>query len=75
MYIPIGLIILSTIISVYSIFYGIYCNHFDLSYVLNLFHYSVCMYGAVLYSVFTYRKTAWAKTTHKKITHIPGNIK
>lgn len=75
MYIPPFLVILSTIICIYAILYGIYCNNYDLSYVPNLFHYAICMYGAVLYGALTYKKTAWAKTAHKKITSNTTNIK
>lgn len=74
-YISSAIVILSTIIIIYSILYGIYCNDYDLSYVPNLFHYAICMFGAVLYGALTYKKTAWAKTTHKKITNHTTNIK
>lgn len=75
MYIPTFLVILSTVMCIYIILYGLYCNDYDLIYLLNLLHYAICMYGAVLYGAVTYRKTVWAKTEHKKIADHIVNIK
>lgn len=74
-YISPAIVILSTSIFIYAILYGIFCNNYDLSYVPNLFHFSICMFGSVVYGALTYRKTAWAKTAHKKITSHNTNIK
>lgn len=69
------LISLSILIFIYTIFYTIYCNSYDVSYIFNQFHYGICMYFAILYGTFTYQSTIWVKTKHKKIPDIYKNIK
>lgn len=66
-YISYLLVSLSILIFIYTLFYTIYCNNFDLSYLLNQFHYGLSMYFAIIYGALTYRSTKWVKTAHKKI--------
>lgn len=64
------LIGLSISILIYTIFYTVYCNNYDLSYVFNQFHYAISMYVAILYGTITYRSRVWVKTKHKKIQDV-----
>ncbi|QEH67816.1 glycosyltransferase [Cellulosilyticum sp. WCF-2] len=69
-YISLLFISISILIFIYTIFYTIYCNKYDISYILNQFHYAICMYFAIVYGTLTYKSTVWVKTKHKKITGI-----
>lgn len=70
MYISHFLIGLSIGIFIYTIFYTIYCNNYDISYIFNQFHYAISMYVAILYGTITYRSKVWVKTKHKKIQEV-----
>lgn len=73
MHISYFLVSLSILIFIYTIFYTVYCNNYDISYLLNQFHYGLSMYFAIIYGAFTYKSTTWVKTKHKKIENTPSN--
>lgn len=66
---------LSILIFIYTIFYTIYCNNYDISYIFSQFYYAICMYFVILYGTLTYQNSIWVKTKHKKIPNTPENIK
>lgn len=74
-YISYFLVSLSLLIFIYTIFYTIYCNNYDVSYLLNQFHYAIFMYFAIVYGAFTYQRTIWVKTKHKKVSDPSQNTK
>lgn len=49
---------------IYQVLFCLYCNNWDISYIIPFIKYSIEMLFIIPYGTFTYKTTTWVKTKH-----------